>query len=107
MKTLLGSLVVVFSITAVQTSTSFAQSGWFWQSPVPRGDAHLNSIAALDPQTAVAVGDGGNIVRTINGGWALLSSGTTNSLYGVSLVDANTATVVGAGGTILRTTDGR
>jgi photosystem II stability/assembly factor-like uncharacterized protein len=39
-------------------------------------------------------------------GWARQTSGTTNTLHGVSFTDANTGTVVGDDGTILRTTDG-
>jgi len=36
-------------------------------------------------------------------GWIIQSSGTTNTLYGVSFADVNNGTAVGASGTILRT----
>ena len=62
----------------------------------------------MDANTGTAVGDGGTILRTDNGGasWTPQSSGTFNTLYGVSFVDANTGTAVGEIGTILRTNTG-
>src|SRR6266480_2200529 len=46
--------------------------------------------------------------ETTNGGniWISQTSGTTNTLLGVSFTDANNGTAVGEFGTILRTTDG-
>src|SRR5713226_1443217 len=107
MKILFRVSVLFFGITIPATSPSFAQSGWFWQNPLPQGN-HLEAAATLDPSTVVAVGAGGTILRTTNGGatWTPQSSGTTHWLFGVSFVDANTGTAVGAAGTILLTTDG-
>jgi photosystem II stability/assembly factor-like uncharacterized protein len=50
----------------------------------------------------------GLILRTADSGatWVQQSSGTANSLAGVSFSDANTGTAVGEAGTILRTSDG-
>src|SRR6266849_4341008 len=109
--------ILFFGMAALGTSASFAQSGWFWQNPLPQGN-FLFAAAAPDASTVVAVGDAGTILRTDDGGatWTPQSSGTTQSLNGVSFVDANTGTAVGGslfsvsrnlgGGTILRTTDG-
>jgi len=74
--------VLLFTITNVRTNESWAQS-------------------------ATAVGAGGTILRTDDGGdtWTPQDSGTHNPLSGVSLVDDCTGTVVGAAGTILRTDD--
>ena len=60
----------------------------------------------LDANNGTAVGEGGTIVRTTDGGstWIGDFSGTFNILYDVSFTDANTGTVVGDIGTILRTT---
>jgi len=100
-------LVLSFGITSFATSTSVAQSGWFWQNPFPQGN-DLFAAAALDPNTVVAVGGFGTILRTTDGGdsWTLQPSGTTENLFGVSFVDANTGTAVGDHETILRTDDG-
>ena len=73
-----------------------AQSGWFWQNPLPQGN-ELFATAVVDANTAVAVGDVGTILRTTDGGatWSPQSSGTTNTLRGVSFTDANTGTEIG------------
>jgi photosystem II stability/assembly factor-like uncharacterized protein len=106
---------VSFGMVVFGASASFAQSGWFWQNPLPQGN-HLGAVAVSDSQTATAVGDYGTILRTSDGGatWTLQGSGTSKDLRGVSFVDSNTATAVGGGETqppftpsvILRTTDG-
>src|SRR5215813_4098595 len=104
---LLRVSILFFGLTALGTSASFGQSGWFWQNPLPQGN-HLRAVAAPDSTAVVAVGGSGTILRTDDGGitWTLQSSGTNNSLWAVSFVDANTGTAVGARGTILRTDDG-
>ena len=106
MKVLFRVLVLIFGITGVPTS-SFAESGWFWQNP-PHGGNPFFAVATVRASTVVAVGDGGIILRSSDGGatWTLQSSGTTNALAGVSFVDADTGSAVGQGGTILRTTNG-
>ncbi len=106
MKTLSGLVIVVFGFASVRTS-SFAESGWFWENPQPQGNPLLG-VATLDASTAVAVGFGGTIIRTDDGGatWTRQSSGTVEDLRAVSFVDANTGTAVGDNGTILRTDDG-
>jgi len=88
-------------------SVSLAQSGWFWQNPLPQGNS-LNAVAVLDSDTVTVVGAAGTILRTTDGGatWTPQTSGTTNSLRGLSFVNANTGTVVSNYGTILRTTTG-
>lgn len=54
------------------------------------------------------VGNGGVILHTTDAGvtWSPQESGTTATLYDVSMSNANTAIAVGAHGTLLRTTDG-
>ena len=101
------AVVIVFAFCVLATTAAAADSGWFWQNPLPRGNA-LRSDALLDADTVVAVGDFGTILKSTDGDatWTRQSSGTTNWLYAVSFTDANTGTVVGDLGTILRTTDG-
>src|SRR5262249_31446710 len=99
--------ILLFGMTALGARSSFAQSGWFWQNPLPQGNG-LFAAAAPGSSTVVVVGNLGTILRTDDGAatWTTQSSGTTKSLFGVSFVDANSGTVVGVSGTILRTTDG-
>src|SRR5215469_5663383 len=91
----------------IPSSVSLAQSGWFWQNPLPQGNP-LHAVSVLDSGTVTAVGDFGTILRTTDGGasWAAQTSGTTNVLLGLSFVDVNTGWAVGEAGTILQTTDG-
>ena len=59
----------------------------------------LHSVSFTDANTGTAVGDGGTILRTTDGGnkWIKQSSGTTLDLMGVSFTDANTGIAVGYG----------
>jgi photosystem II stability/assembly factor-like uncharacterized protein len=68
----------------------------------------LYCITFWDAQSGLAVGDGGTILRTTDGGrrWTPQASGTTNALWSVTFLDAQTGWAVGTGGTILRTKDG-
>ena len=104
MKILFRVLVLLFGIAGVR---AFAQPGWRFQNPLPQGNT-LHGVATLDLATAIAVGDGGTIMRTNDGGatWTFQQSGTFNALLAVSFVDANTGWAVGQGPTILSTRDG-
>ena len=81
--------------------------GWHSQTPLPNGKT-LRAVAALDVNTAVAVGDGGTILRTTDGGvtWNTQVSPTTANLHAIAFSGARTGAAVGAGGTILWTNDG-
>ncbi len=68
----------------------------------------LRGVAFATGNLGCAVGGGGTILRTTNGGstWSAVKSGTTQTLYGVAFADASDGWAVGGGGTILRTTNG-
>jgi hypothetical protein len=68
----------------------------------------LKGIFFTDANTGWAVGAGGVILHTSDGGagWIGQASGTTGSLYGVHFSDANVGWVVGDFGAILHTTTG-
>lgn len=80
----------------------------FWKAQSSGTFNSLAGVSFVNTSTGTAVGDGGTILRTTNGGtnWTGQTSGTALNLNGVSFTDANTGTVVGAGGKILRTTNG-
>jgi hypothetical protein len=92
----LGQMKLAFSIRAslislgaIASSASLAQSGWFWQNPLPQGNP-LIAVSFVDANTGTAVGEYGTILRTTDGGatWTLQTSGTTTiGLLGVSFVD--------------------
>ncbi|MDC0672568.1 WD40/YVTN/BNR-like repeat-containing protein [Nannocystis radixulma] len=71
------------------------------ESPV---DADLFAVAAAQ-EVALAVGDGGTILRRIDGVWTAQASGTEAALRGVEVTGAGVALAVGDGGTILRSAD--
>jgi hypothetical protein len=56
-----GSLAPAGSVQAAR-STAAAAGGWYWQNPLPQGDA-LQGVAVLDAATTVAVG-GYTVIKT-------------------------------------------
>src|SRR5713101_8159986 len=95
--------VLATVVSALIGAPAFADSGWYWQNPLPQGNP-LFAVAAVDDHTVVAVGEPGTILRTTDGGatWSIQSSPTTSTLRGVSFTDANVGTAVGDSGTIVR-----
>jgi photosystem II stability/assembly factor-like uncharacterized protein len=68
----------------------------------------LNGLAFGDAQHLWAVGSGGHVERSDDGGvtWSSQTTPTIETLRGVWFVDANTGWAVGHAGTILKTTNG-
>jgi photosystem II stability/assembly factor-like uncharacterized protein len=84
-----------------------AQSGWFWQNPLPQGNT-LNGVHFSNDLIGMAVGEDGTIIRTTDRGlsWIRKKSQTLNDLMNVFLIDENNCVVIGYNGTILRSTNG-
>jgi photosystem II stability/assembly factor-like uncharacterized protein len=78
--------------------------GWFAQT-APNGESYFG-LHVFDASTAVAVGSGGFIIRTADGGdtWGVVTSGSTDRLHSVSFV-SSTGWAVGLDSVILKTTD--
>jgi photosystem II stability/assembly factor-like uncharacterized protein len=92
MKSFLRCLLFLFlSVSAV------AQPGWHWQNPLPTG-ADLAGIISFDVNTYTAVGTGGTIYRTTDGGltWNERPVLTAGKLHAIAKLSANTAVAVGA-----------
>lgn len=89
--------ICVLPLMVVEFQVGFAQSGWFWQNPLPCGN-NLNDVCFIDPNTGIAVGDFGTILRTSDGGnnWILQASGTTRNLNAVSFADDSNGAIVTA-----------
>ena len=72
----------------------------------------LWAVSAVDENIVWTVGNGGTILRTMDGGttWSTIPSGTTDNLYDVTAVDVNTVWVVGSddagNARILKTSNG-
>ncbi len=101
------ALILVVSLALPTMAIAAPVPTWTWQNPLPDGSS-LSSVQFVDANTGWAVGDGGTIVKTTDGGasWNSQNSGATTRLSCVQFVDANTGWAVGDGGTIVKTTDG-
>ena len=89
---------------SIQLSSSF-----FKTSTLTSGTIYdLWSVYFPDSNTGYAVGDGGTIIKTINGGtnWTAQTSGTLYTLRSIYFTDTNTGYTVADGGTILKTING-
>jgi len=85
---------------------SLAQSGWFWQNPLPQGN-DLIDINVLNQNEAIAVGITGTIIKSTDGGlnWDPKISGTIEHLMSVEFINDNIGWAVGYTGTILKSID--
>jgi photosystem II stability/assembly factor-like uncharacterized protein len=72
------------------------------------GGNHLNGVWFIDANTGWAVGDGGRIVKSVNGGlaWTPQTSGTANHLTDVRFTSANNGFACGDNGTVVYTVNG-
>ncbi len=88
-------------------ATKTVSGGQYWGTPVSF-PSYINKVEFPTSTTGYAVGNGGVIYKTTNGGtsWSLKTSGVTVELKDLSFVSADTGYVVGANGTILKTTNG-
>ena len=79
-----------------------------WTELDPGVNAGFYDVHFIDANSGYAVGSGGMIIKTENGGinWTRQTSNTTQYLYGVFAIDNNDAYAVGSNGTILKTTNG-
>lgn len=96
---------ILYLVIVICAVTIKAQTGWFALSSGTSGN--LNGVGFETTDYVIAVGDGGIILRTTDGGssWENIPSGTTQDLKSISIINNSTAIIVGSGGTILRTTD--
>lgn len=85
--------------TGGATGTTYADHG---------ATAEWWNAATIADGTAWAVGDGGAILRSTDGGltWIAQASGTSENLYAVHFADAQRGAAVGRRGTVVVTADG-
>jgi len=102
----LGLIIVCFI-----ANVSLAQGSW--NTPANIGVTNyvtnqLNDVHFLDPNTAIAVGKEGTILKSDDGGltWRGILSGTQNELNDVDFISTTEGIIVGTFGTILKTNDG-
>ena len=95
-------------------SISTGDGGWLWQNPLPQGN-DLNDVAFVDAAHGWAVGMGGVILATNDGGvtWSVQRPAESANpfpfgctLHAVTFVDLQRGWAVGDAGVILTTSDG-
>ncbi|MBS1551334.1 MAG: T9SS type A sorting domain-containing protein [Bacteroidetes bacterium] len=100
------STFIVFLIIFYFNTNASSQSGWVPQNSGTPQD--LYAVKFVSSTIGWAVGDGGVILKTNNGGtnWILQNSGIFYALRGVSFISETTGYCCGDNGTILKTTNG-
>lgn len=80
----------------------------YWDPEESGVSAMLIGVRFSNLKIGTAVGAGGAIIRTVNGGdsWSSQYSGTSADLYAVSLSDNNNGMAVGSSGVVISTSDG-
>jgi photosystem II stability/assembly factor-like uncharacterized protein len=103
-----GGIMVIVTDSGTPQCADTASFALTVEKTIDDPHADLISVSFADANSGTAVGSGGTILRTIDGGrtWSSQAIGTTKDLYSVSFTDANTGTTVGDEGVILRTING-
>jgi predicted CXXCH cytochrome family protein len=98
-------LPIGLALAAVSTAP-VGQRDWYWQNPLPQGNA-LGAVVTVGASDAWAVGGPGVVLHTSDRGavWESQDPGTAQTLNAVAFADPSTGWVVGDGGTIRATVD--
>ena len=82
--------------------------GTQWVPQVSNTTVTLNAVRFVNESFGYAVGNGGVILRTVDGGanWVVLNSGVTVDISDCEILSPDIAWVTCAGGLVLQTTDG-
>ena len=93
---------------AFPNSTNHANANVPSLATVGAAKIRFNSVSFVDGRLGWAVGSGGSIFRTVNGGssWQAQTSGVATDLLDVKFLDAAEGWAVGDDGIVLHTTDG-
>jgi photosystem II stability/assembly factor-like uncharacterized protein len=103
------SIAIAVGSQSIRRSSDRGNS-WITVYEIPSGVVY--DVKVVSGQTLVAVGDYGNIYRSVNGGlsWDVVQPRvTTDNLYGLAFYDAMNGYAVGgtgSKGTMIKTTDG-
>jgi photosystem II stability/assembly factor-like uncharacterized protein len=89
-------IVFTFLFIFFPLCTSYSQSGWFWQNPLPQGNI-LECVQYLQDGIVYAVGRVGTVLKSTNNGlnWMTLSYPSVGNLKCVFFLNANTGWIAG------------
>jgi len=104
----IGLTVALCLLFVLPAGLAAAASPDTWTPQASGTTQVLNGVAFTSRNVGWAVGAGGTIRHTTNGGttWTKQTSGTSQTLYGVFFSDAANGWAVGAGGAVRHTADG-
>ncbi|WP_296698057.1 YCF48-related protein [Algoriphagus sp.] len=87
---------------------SWTNGGNIWENLPKLTDKNLNSLSKLDSSTAIIVGDGGVILKSVDQAktWRLINSDITENLNSVDFWDENIGIIAGDNGLTLQSKDG-
>ena len=99
--------VADFAIVAGKSCNRGGNNGWCWQRPLPQGNFILD-YAFIDDSHGWAVGQGGTVLATADGGvtWNAQLSGTTLDISQAIFPTATAGWLTSEFGELLRTADG-
>ncbi len=99
--------IIAFLIFLSITNILYAQSGWFWQNPLPQGN-RITSIKCINSNTIFAVGYFGTLLKSTNGGnnWLLINSQVKQNLNGICPLSEDTLIACGDSGRVYKSIDG-
>src|SRR5689334_2367661 len=103
------SVVLAFVVLFLSVVSTPAAEKQLKSAPQKTGtEVTLMSVFFRDAALGWAVGSGGTVLKTTDGGqkWKKRTSGTPAQLTGVLFVDDKRGWIIGANGTIRRTVDG-
>ena len=100
---------IILFVAILYVNLLFAQTGWHWQQPLPQGNS-LNDVYVFDPNTLIAVGDFGTVMKSNDGGnswYTRFNVGNTyDNFNALSFVDYQTGYVITDHGRVFKTSDG-
>jgi len=104
----LGLTMALCLLFVLPVAVAAAATPDTWTAQASGTTQTLNGVAFATKSIGWAVGAGGTIRHTTNGGttWTKQTSGTSQTLYAVFFTDAANGWAVGAGGVVRHTTDG-
>jgi photosystem II stability/assembly factor-like uncharacterized protein len=104
-----AKIKITFIIALLIQTISYSSQGWFYQNPLPQG-VSLTDIHVINEIKAIAVGQSGTFIKTIDGGinWSVqhFTAGIQTTLNDVDFANESIGWAVGDEGTILKSTDG-
>lgn len=97
---------LIFLLLLLSSQISFAQTGWFWQNPLPQGN-NLNAVKFININTGWAVGEKGTFIKTTNRGenWIPQNILFDSSLMSICFIDTLNGFICGKAGMIIKTTN--